>query len=56
MNKKIIVIGLLFAMFGCDEYLDIVPDQTQQIDLLFEIEYVESLGQNAFGSGLFIDQ
>jgi len=36
MNKKIIVIGLLFAMFGCDEYLDIVPDQTQQIDLLFE--------------------
>ena len=36
MNKKIIVIGLLFAMFSCDEYLDIVPDQTQQIDLLFE--------------------
>ena len=36
MNKKIIIIGLLFGMFGCDEYLDIVPDQTQQIDLLFE--------------------
>ena len=36
MNKKIIIIGLLFGMFSCDEYLDIVPDQTQQIDLLFE--------------------
>ena len=36
MNKKIIIIGLLCAMFSCDEYLDIVPDQTQQIDLLFE--------------------
>ena len=36
MNKKIIIIGLLLAMFSCDEYLDIVPDQTQQIDLLFE--------------------
>ena len=23
-------------MFSCDEYLDIVPDQTQQIDLLFD--------------------
>ena len=36
MNKKIIIIGLLFGMFGCDEYLDIVPDQTQQIDLILE--------------------
>ena len=36
MNKKIIIIGLLFGMFSCDEYLDIVPVQTQQIDLLFE--------------------
>ena len=36
MNKKIIIISLLFGMFSCDEYLDIVPDQTQQIDLLFE--------------------
>ena len=31
MNKKIVIIGLLFGMFGCDEYLDIVPDQTQQM-------------------------
>ena len=36
MNKKIIIIVLLFGMFSCDEYLDIVPDQTQQIDLLFD--------------------
>ena len=36
MYKKIIVFVLLFGMFSCDEYLDIVPDQTQQIDLLFE--------------------
>ena len=35
MNKKIILIALLFTM-SCDDYLDIVPDQTQQIDLLFE--------------------
>ena len=30
----------MFGMFSCDEYLDIVPDQTQQIDLLFEREEV----------------
>ena len=36
MYKKIIIFVLLFGMFSCDEYLDIVPDQTQQIDLLFE--------------------
>ena len=36
MNKKIIIIGLLLSMFSCDEYMYIVPDQTQQIDLLFE--------------------
>ena len=42
MNKKIIIIGLLFGMFGCDEYLDIVPDQTQQIDLLFERPFLNS--------------
>ena len=35
MSKKIILIALLFTM-SCDDYLDIVPDQTQQIDLLFE--------------------
>ena len=35
MSKKIILIALLFSM-SCDDYLDIVPDQTQQIDLLFE--------------------
>ena len=35
MSKKIILIALFFSM-SCDDYLDIVPDQTQQIDLLFE--------------------
>lgn len=28
--------GLLLSFFACDSYLDIVPDKTQQIDLLFE--------------------
>ena len=41
MNKKIIIISLLFGMFSCDEYLDIVPDQTQQIDVLFERKEVD---------------
>ena len=27
---------MLAGLFSCDNYLDIVPDQTQQIDLLFE--------------------
>ena len=40
MNKRILIICLLFGMFSCNEYLDIVPDQTQQIDLLFEREEV----------------
>ena len=35
MKKKIIIV-LLIGLFSCDNYLDIVPDQTQQIDLLFE--------------------
>ena len=35
MKKKFIII-LLTVMFSCDNYLDIVPDQTQQVDLLFE--------------------
>ena len=35
MRKKIIII-LFIGLFSCDNYLDIVPDQTQQIDLLFE--------------------
>ena len=35
MKKKIIII-LFIGLFSCDNYLDIVPDQTQQIDLLFE--------------------
>jgi hypothetical protein len=35
MKKKFIII-LLAGMFSCDNYLDIVPDQTQQVDLLFE--------------------
>ena len=40
MKKRIIVIVLILGIFGCDEYLDIVPDQTQQIDLLFERQEV----------------
>lgn len=35
MKKKFIII-LLAGLFSCDNYLDIVPDQTQQVDLLFE--------------------
>ena len=35
MKKKFIII-LLAGLFNCDNYLDIVPDQTQQVDLLFE--------------------
>ena len=35
MKKKFIII-LLSGLFSCDNYLDIVPDQTQQVDLLFE--------------------
>ncbi len=35
MKKKLIII-LIAGLFSCDNYLDIVPDQTQQIDLLFE--------------------
>ena len=35
MKKKFIII-LLASLFSCDNYLDIVPDQTQQVDLLFE--------------------
>ena len=27
---------MLAGLFSCDNYLDIVPDQTQQVDLLFE--------------------
>ena len=27
---------MLAGLFNCDNYLDIVPDQTQQVDLLFE--------------------
>ena len=35
MKKKFIII-LLAGLFSCNNYLDIVPDQTQQVDLLFE--------------------
>ena len=35
MKKKFIII-LFAGLFSCDNYLDIVPDQTQQVDLLFE--------------------
>ena len=35
MKKKFIII-ILAGLFSCDNYLDIVPDQTQQVDLLFE--------------------
>ena len=34
--KKKFIIFLFAGLFGCDNYLDIVPDQTQQVDLLFE--------------------
>jgi hypothetical protein len=37
MKKNIIYFALIsFSLFSCDEYLDIVPDQTQELDLLFD--------------------
>ena len=35
MKKNILYLALIsFSLFSCDEYLDIVPDQTQELDLL----------------------
>jgi hypothetical protein len=37
MKKNIIHLLLIsFTFLSCDEYLDIVPDQTQELDLLFD--------------------
>ena len=32
----VVLSALLISLAGCGEYLDIVPDKTQQVDLLFE--------------------
>ena len=37
MKKNILYLAIIsFSLFSCDEYLDIVPDQTQELDLLFD--------------------
>jgi len=35
-NLCILSAGILITLSGCGDYLDIVPDKTQQVDLLFE--------------------
>ena len=37
-NKLTLILIFIIALTSCDDYLDIVPDQTQQIDLLFDRE------------------
>ena len=34
--KKILLIFIGFLIMSCDDYLDIVPDKTQELSLLFE--------------------
>lgn len=36
MKKYLILIVISFLSFSCDDYLDIVPDKTQELSLLFQ--------------------
>ena len=36
MKKYLVLIVLSLLSFSCDDYLDIVPDKTQELSLLFQ--------------------
>ena len=34
--KPIFGLAIIFSFLGCNDYLDIVPDRTQEVSLMFE--------------------